>query len=486
MKKITFKVTSKTEGSFVSLIKKVDKISCRIQIDFENNLVTVEDMNNTMIDSVIELVDEYYSISNVTIDNTSDESTLVENSQSVTVAQESKSEGESKSNLTVVGPQSEDDLIIQKVTFKNDLVEDVINRFLRTAYWAMHKKGASEKEIADFIWNSINEISMKYNPTIIDYSVGDIVECNYGYHLGGEVNGGHVFALVCNKLECGMAYLVPIFKIKKNLYSISCLSFNVPNDVVYNDYYCNSGVALLDKGKFVREERIIDIIGRATPEFMTKVLDKLSTTFDFRDNMVMNDNTKTDFVDEVVELQEDIAGAETNVAMDKETVEVTSKENLTACDAVETNSIAADNADVTTTEPKSKPKKAVKRIGKEESALLNIIGGSLEKIDPTKTVEEQVSDFLSDIGMTTSDNLVNQAFVVSVYVNKIYYENVVSELHYMFPEVNECKIKSILQKSFKNWLKSYPELVENCPKISLISLLRVFAKRFASNNSQNN
>lgn len=475
MKMITFKVNTKKEGSVVSLIKKVNKISCRIQIDLENGLVEVENVDDTMIDSVIELIDEYYSISNVMIDNTSDESTLVETSQSVTVAHEFKSgvdveeNAEPKIEPAVIGPQSEDDLIIQKVEFENEFVEDSINRFLRTAYWAMYKKNASENEIADFIWNSINEISMKYNPTIIEYSVGDIVECNYGNHLGGEVNGGRVFALVCNKIKGGMAYLVPIYRFKKNLYSLSCLSFNVPNDVVYINYNCNRGVALLDKGRYVREERIIAIRGKATPEFLAKVLDKLITTFDFRGNTVMTDDTKTDFDNEIAEV--------TNVAMDEKTVETTSEENATDGDVAELNSVDADNSDVTTTETKSE--KSAKKVGIEESALLDIIGESLKKVDSTKKVEEQVYNFLTDIGMTTSERMVTQAFVVACDIERINYEKVILKLHNMFPKVDEGIIKSILKESFKKWLDLHPRLVESCPKISLISVLKVFAKRFA-------
>lgn len=119
MKKITFKVSTKKEGSVVSLIKEVNKISYRIQIDLENGFVAVENVEDTMIDSIIELVDLYYTISSVNIDNTSDGSISVETSQSVTVVDEPKLEVTVEENAkpenkpTVVEPQSEDDLIIQ-------------------------------------------------------------------------------------------------------------------------------------------------------------------------------------------------------------------------------------------------------------------------------------------------------------------------------------------------------------------------------------
>lgn len=488
MKKITFKVSTKKEGSVVSLIKEVNKISCRIQIDLENGFVAVENVADTMIDSVIELIDQYYTILNVMIDNTSDESTSVEASQSVTVVDEPESEAaveetaEPENKPTVVGPQSEDDLIIQKVEFENEYVENLINRFMRTAYWAMYRMNVPEKEIGDFIWTSINEISMRYNKKgSIEYSVGDIVDCNYGIHLAGEINGGHVSAIVCNITNGGMAYLVPITKVRENLTSLSYLTFDVPDDVVYNNDYYTGGTALLDKGRYLRAERFHEVIGKATPEFFAKVLDQLSTTFDFTGDIVMNDDdTETDFDNEIVkvaETEDETAVVEADVAVAEETVETISEEDATEGDDTESNSVDADNSDVTTTEPK--PKKAAKKVGGEESALLNVIGNSLEKLDSTKTVGEQFETFLTDIGMETTERMVTQSFVIACDIKKINYENVILELHNMFPKVKEDIIKSILKENFKKWLDLHPELVESCPKISLMAVLKVFAKRFA-------
>lgn len=73
MKKITFKVSSSKESSIVSLIKDVNKISCRIFIDFENGFVAVENVNDYMIEEVIELINIYYTILSIDIDNTFDQ-----------------------------------------------------------------------------------------------------------------------------------------------------------------------------------------------------------------------------------------------------------------------------------------------------------------------------------------------------------------------------------------------------------------------------
>ena len=69
MKKIIFKVNTKKESSLTSLLKDLNRISCRINIDLENNLVTVENVNDAMIDSVVDLIDNHYTVLSINIDN---------------------------------------------------------------------------------------------------------------------------------------------------------------------------------------------------------------------------------------------------------------------------------------------------------------------------------------------------------------------------------------------------------------------------------
>ena len=77
MKKLTFKVSNPKEGSTIALVKEVNKIACRLQIDIENGFVTAENIDDTMIDTVIELVDNYYTLLGVDIDNSLETNTTV-------------------------------------------------------------------------------------------------------------------------------------------------------------------------------------------------------------------------------------------------------------------------------------------------------------------------------------------------------------------------------------------------------------------------
>lgn len=267
MKKMTFNVNFKREINVALLIKEINDIECRIQIDLENGIVVAEDIDDTIIDSVIELVDKYYIISNVNIDNSLEKFTLINNTH------------------------DEDDLIIPKVKFKNEYIENLINKFLKTVYWAMYKKNIAEKEIGDFIWTSINEISMRYNQKgIIQFSIGDIVDCNYGTHLMGEINGSHVPAIVCNITSNGnMAYLVPITRAREYITSNAYLALNIPEDAIYTSNYYTSGTVLIEKGRYLRAERFHEVVGKTKPQFFSKLLNQLVKVFNFTD-YILNDN----------------------------------------------------------------------------------------------------------------------------------------------------------------------------------------------------
>lgn len=76
MKKIIFKVNL---GNLVAMIKDMNNINCRMQIDIEHGLVIVENVNNSLIDTVINLIDKYFKILSVVIETSSKEEPVTEN-----------------------------------------------------------------------------------------------------------------------------------------------------------------------------------------------------------------------------------------------------------------------------------------------------------------------------------------------------------------------------------------------------------------------
>ena len=451
MKKITFEVSPKKEGNMISLIKEINKISCRILIDIKNELVIVENADDAIIDTVIELINNYCTILFVDIYNMAERDVTKETIKSST-PEITKNDAITEKEVAskTIEPQSKDDLIIK---VESRYIEQLVNKLLKTVSWAIFKMNISEKEIGEFIWTSINEISMKYTKKDnISFSVGDVVACNYGIHLAGEVNGGYVSSIVCNISNTGMAYVVPIIKNQENLTSDSYLTFTVPDGIVYDTLNYTGGTVLLDKGKYVRPERFQEVVGKTTPEFLTKVLNKLATTFDF-----------------------------TTVNMEKvgilDTPDVASIKKIAGKNTSTQKS--ASQEDSKTAEIKVKTKSDYKKVTDYEIALMETVGAAFYKLDSSKKVEEQIDSFLTNIEMTTTEKIVTQSFVVACKIKKITYDNVILELQNIFPKVNEKIIEITLRNNFKKWLESHPEVAIKCPRITFMSMLKLFAKKFA-------
>lgn len=246
MKKVIFKVSSHKNDLVISLIKEVNKLPYRIYIDFENESITVENTNDAMIQDVIELISNYYTILSVDIDNS-------------------------------IGEVSEG--------LKYDLdkpIEKSISKLLKTSSWALYARGATENDICKLVYTSISEMSMKYaSKPCIDFTAGDIVDVRYGYHLPGEISGNHVQAIVCNILSSGLVYVVPIARTDTSFNS--CLFMDVSQDTVYNNEYCRDGIVLVSRGNYVNAKRFQSIVGKTTTEFFKKVSCQLASTFDFED-----------------------------------------------------------------------------------------------------------------------------------------------------------------------------------------------------------
>ena len=475
MKKLTFKVSTPKEGNISGLIKAINKIACQLKLDIENGFVVAENIDESTIDVVIDLINNYYTLLGIDIDNSVENDVNVANDDEKVAVSTQK---ESVSTPKTLEPQSEDDLIIRKVEFKNEYIEQLINKLLRTISWAMFKNNATGNEISHFIFSTISEISMNYNNTAcIPVSIGDVVDCNYGTHLPKEINGGHVAAIVCD-ISFGMVYLVPITKQLDNLVSRSFIKFTVPNDIIYDEKDYVNGTVLLDKGRYLRPKRLNQIIGKTTPEFFAKVLHQLSTTFDFTDRNAENSSKSTNFETTTAaeaitpEVDETTTTETTSPKADKPTIAETSNNGeyqpavIVSLEEKSEETIS-QVATVSTTQKGSNG----------EKALLESFGSAFDKLDSSKPIQEQIDSFIADIGIPANEKMLRQTFVIACDIKKITYENVIFELHKMYPTANEDMLKASLKKSFKKWLEQYPELAEKCPKLSLMSVLKVFAKR---------
>ena len=116
--------------------------------------------------------------------------------------------------------------------------------------------------------------------------------------------------------------------------------------------------------------------------------------------------------------------------------------------------------------------------GKIENLLWKYLKKDLEKIDYSMTVEENIDYFLDSIGMST-DEIIMQSFVIACNTKRITYAKIINQLKEMYPEKMSTELRKTLRDNFKKWLEKNPELATQCRQISIMNLLKIFAKMFA-------
>lgn len=116
--------------------------------------------------------------------------------------------------------------------------------------------------------------------------------------------------------------------------------------------------------------------------------------------------------------------------------------------------------------------------GKIENLLWKYLKKDLEKIDYSMTVEENIDYFLDSIGMST-DEIIMQSFVIACNTKRITYAKIINQLKEMYPEKMSTELRKTLRDNFKKWLEKNPELATQCRQISIMNLLKLFAKMFA-------
>lgn len=131
MKKLFFKVSQIKDDSLLPLIKEINKISCKICINLNKGMVDVENVEENMLETVIGLVNDYFSISSIDIDNTGETATKTNDTEKMTDLEAELSE----------------EAVIRKVG--NEYVDTKISALCKSAYWALYTCHAPEKELTD-------------------------------------------------------------------------------------------------------------------------------------------------------------------------------------------------------------------------------------------------------------------------------------------------------------------------------------------------
>lgn len=261
LKKLSFKVSAPKNNSIASLITEANNFNCQIEFDFQNSSIKLEKVCEAELDSIITFLQKYFAIFKISINN------AVASSEPIPL-KETKPTKISGSVL---------------VRFPERSVEQLLNKYCKTLYWAMFEKECPKNFLTRYISHSINEITMRYTTKdCVEFSIGDIVHCNYGMNLPGEACETY-YGIICNIYDNGTPFIVPVIPSHFVTKSHSFLRFAFPSNGTCSQF--TIGTALLDMAQYLHPLRIINVVGEVNSNFLTKLINKLLSAFDFTGNI---------------------------------------------------------------------------------------------------------------------------------------------------------------------------------------------------------
>lgn len=112
----------------------------------------------------------------------------------------------------------------------------------------------------------------------------------------------------------------------------------------------------------------------------------------------------------------------------------------------------------------------------EEKVVGEVLADALSKLTKSKSVTMQIRPFMEDIGMDISDSMLVEAFLAAYYVKTITYSYIAARISEVTGK-EEDEITLYLKTAFNEWLRTHKELEEKYPKVTLLSILRVFIRK---------
>ena len=111
-----------------------------------------------------------------------------------------------------------------------------------------------------------------------------------------------------------------------------------------------------------------------------------------------------------------------------------------------------------------------------EAVIRETFKNAFDKIDKSKTVEENINSFLDEIGLDKTAPYIFKSFLAGTFVKKINYESILLELKKDAKNITEDGIKAELRKKFDEYISKYTDLKVKYPKISIINFIKIFVK----------
>lgn len=343
----------------------------------------------------------------------------------------------------------------KRVKFTDKTVSFLVNRIISTLSNAEYVAKANITDTLKFILGACLEVAIQYNPIpcidLKQLSPGDVISCKFGTHVDGEVSGMAVHSIVCDIQEDEKTvYLLPITKQILDGDARRFMLIRAPHDVSYFDTKFTGGTVLLRMGKYVRYERVCDIVGKTSPEFFRDLLNSFHNSMDFSLNAPKS-----------FEEFSDCSGS--SIATDRE----------------QPHSEGTEGGTTEATSEEVPSKKLREKKISFETYMENFLNPILSSInDPDFSLEDKVSLMLSELKFEDKLAIVHDAFVVSCEVPRVTITSVLAALSKIHRCHGKDVIKEALSTSYEQWLsQQHPEILEKYPDSSIMTMLKIFSKK---------
>lgn len=445
MKTVTFMLDSKNTVPLIRVFSAVSDVSCKIELDIENNAIIVRDLEETEFDVAQEFVKKIFPVKKIVFDNVTEVPSKPDNSKEALV-------------INLVKPESL-------------LLEEFANSLMRTVHWAINSKEVPERIVGNYLRSCAGLINMTYGSSPrLDVTRGDVVYCTFGQNIPGEINGGHVPCIICY-IDDDLVYVLPIVHVvPKSAKNSSILQAKVPEDMHYFERDVGS-IILLDRGQVVSKARITKLIGRTSKQFFNSVL-----------NATLNGMAKR-FGKSAKPISRSAAVTSSSTPPPQSVTTTNPQPVESVVSSIDSSISSAPKPLTKKPNPRTNLENKVNEqpTGKHEEALTKILSNQLKSLDKSKPCEEEVKRFMEAINMPYNKNTTMfEAFVAVITISKVTTTSVCDAVHEKNPGISSKDIvKESLKINFQRWLKDcHPEVLKENPKISFADLLKVFKKNF--------
>lgn len=237
---LIFKVFPKEKDSLIQIAQKINGAPCKMFFDFSNEMIYAIDIESVVVDNVIDFIAEYYNIEYTKLDNA-----FNEKSQKHEVA---------------------------------SVYKPLMERLINTINSVDSKDEEIELDIKNFLRSCNEEIFMRYSENaFLDIEEGQLVECNLGQNLRGEISGSRVPCVVY-EIKSKMVRVIPIIRRTNILDGYLKVELN---DFTSDTTRIEDGYFAICKSLFIRRERIKSVRGRITEEKLKFLKSEISKYYTF-------------------------------------------------------------------------------------------------------------------------------------------------------------------------------------------------------------